>query len=438
MSCDPLNLWKFALRHLRLLRQPYGFSASEGTTGIYNALFGRDSLWTLLFLLEAQGLVTNAQFEEWLEAVSGNIIDTLISHQGERCNDTIEEQPGKIIHEYREELDERLREMGIMFEQGRSYAGFDQTFLFVIAVASLARNSRFISIVNRAWSSFDFALDWIERRADQDGDGFFEYERRDERNLLHQSWRDSFDSVTVGGVDIPKQPIAWLSVQAYAYMAFTEAAALYECRNESKRAEHFRARANALKRNVNISFWVPQENCYAVGLDGKKRIIPMVTSDASHALWAGLPGANQHTALINRLLRGDMTTSYGLRTLSSLSTAYCPFAYHRGNIWPFDNAVFVMGLIRERRLEEAIYIIEGVAAAINKIGTPVELYIALDGGLFVEPMQSMTKHVLLVRHENQQNRVQSWTAAALAYMAAALAKLRGTSLELRDDWGTTS
>ena len=99
MNLDASTLWEFALRHLRLLRQPYGFAATEGKTGIYNALFGRDSLWTLLFLLEAQRLVESASFDNWLESVSRDVINALVSHQGQRRNDVIEEQPGKIIHE---------------------------------------------------------------------------------------------------------------------------------------------------------------------------------------------------------------------------------------------------------------------------------------------------------------------------------------------------
>src|SRR3954464_540460 len=98
MNWSASDLWNFALRHLKLLRQPYGFAASDGETGIYNTLFGRDSLWTLLFLLEAQKLVKCAAFEAWLEAASKDIVEALVSHQGQRHDALTEEQPGKIIH----------------------------------------------------------------------------------------------------------------------------------------------------------------------------------------------------------------------------------------------------------------------------------------------------------------------------------------------------
>jgi glycogen debranching enzyme len=425
------HLWDFSLSHLRQLRQPYGFAASEPETGIYHALFGRDSLWTLLFLLEAQRLVALPRFDRWLESVARDIVTALASHQGQDLNDAIEEQPGKIIHEYRETIDQRLEHMCLVFDGGRSYAGFDQTFLFVIAVGVLARNSPFEAVAAEAWPALVRALDWMDSYADPDGDGLFEYERKDERNLLHQSWRDSFDSVTVAGADVPIPPIAWLSVQAYAYMALGEAAALYARRGDQDKARRLRARATALQRKVNATFWIDREDCYAIGLDGAKRTIPMVSSDAGHALWAGIPDPAHESALVRRLLRPDMTTAYGLRTLSSSSSAFCPFAYHRGNTWPFDNGVFVMGLLRLDHRAEARRIIEGVADALFKIGAPIELYVVLDRPLFVKP-EVEVEHVLLMRRENQENRIQSWTAAALAYMAAALARLRDIRLEFKD------
>jgi len=160
-------------------------------------------------------------------------------------------------------------------------------------------------------------------------------------------------------------------------------------------------------------------------------MIPMVSSDAGHALWAGIAEPACEPKLVQRLLRPDMLTAYGLRTLSSASPAFCPFAYHRGNTWPFDNAVFVMGLLHRGHLPEAQRVIEGVAAAVSRIGAPIDLYVLLDQPLFVKP-QVEAEHVLLMRRQNQENRIQSWTAAALAYMAAVLAWMRDIRLEYND------
>jgi hypothetical protein len=90
-----------------------------------------------------------------------------------------------------------------------------------------------------------------------------------------------------------------------------------------------------------------------------------------------------------------------------------------------------MGLLRLGQRAEARRIIEGVAAALLQIGAPIELYVVLDRPLFVQP-EVAAEHVLLMRREHQENRLQSWTAAALAYMAAVLAWLGDIRLEFED------
>jgi glycogen debranching enzyme len=122
-----------------------------------------------------------------------------------------------------------------------------------------------------------------------------------------------------------------------------------------------------------------------------------------------------------------MLSSYGMRTLSAASPFFAPFSYHRGNIWPFDNAILVRGLLHYDYRTEARQVIEGVITAIEKIGSPCELYIALDGGLSVVP-PLMDQTLLFRRRKGQENEIQGWTAAGLLYMAAALAQLDGNPI----------
>ncbi len=78
---------------------------------------------------------------------------------------------------------------------------------------------------------------------------------------------------------------------------------------------------------------------------------------------------------------------------------------------------------------EARRVIEGVIAAVEKIGTPCELYLALDGALAVDPLTDQT--LLLRRREPPENQIQGWTAAGLMYMSAALARLTDRPLDCR-------
>jgi glycogen debranching enzyme len=47
-----------------------------------------------------------------------------------------------------------------------------------------------------------------------------------------------------------------------------------------------------------------------------------------------------------RLMRPDMYSGWGVRTLSSGVAAYNPVSYHLGSIWPHDNSMIAAGLSR--------------------------------------------------------------------------------------------
>ena len=122
-SEDLQRLWNLGIEALRKLEQPYGFSASENTTGIYATLFGRDSLWTLLLLLRSLAYVPSVAFSQFVRSSGERILDSLVETQGTKIDDAVEEQPGKILHEMRTAIDDRLRRTRIPFAGGKSYAG---------------------------------------------------------------------------------------------------------------------------------------------------------------------------------------------------------------------------------------------------------------------------------------------------------------------------
>jgi glycogen debranching enzyme len=424
---EAADIWDHAIRYLQVLRRDYGFAASESDTGLYSTLFGRDSLWILIFLISGVRLCNPEGFREWVEQAAIDILSSLARYQGTSTRNSVEEQPGKIVHEYRETLDERLIRMKIPFEDHRSYSGFDETFLFIIAFCAFAELSPKHEVLNQALIAFEKALEWVERTADEDGDGLFEYSRRDRRNLLHQCWRDSFDSVTISGTDVPQSPVAWLSCQGYAYRALVSAAKFYAIRSNSQKADVLYERAKALKQKTRDLFWMPDESCYAIALDGYKEQVPLVSSDNGHVLWSGIVDEPLHSALVERMFRDDMMTSFGLRTLSSESPFFSPFSYHRGNIWPFDNAISSMALLENGYADRCRKLIQAVWRAVSKFDSPVELFVVLDSDLLVQPTTS--DDLLFQRRRIPENRIQGWTAAGLAYMSTALAHLNGERLQ---------
>jgi len=95
-----------SVRDLERILSPEGwpYASSEPVDaddpGRFRALFGRDSLITSLQLLPVEPDVARATLRE------------LASLQGRRDDPATDEEPGKIVHEYRPHAEQRFVDMG--------------------------------------------------------------------------------------------------------------------------------------------------------------------------------------------------------------------------------------------------------------------------------------------------------------------------------------
>src|SRR5262249_22015424 len=101
-----------------------------------------------------------------------------------------------------------------------------------------------------------------------------------------------------------------------------------------------------LRDKFASAFWLPDLNCYALALDGKKRPCAVRTSNAGHCLFSGISRPEHAKALASSLFAPDFYSGWGIRTLASSEARYNPLSYHNGSIWPHDNAVIAGGLAR--------------------------------------------------------------------------------------------
>jgi glycogen debranching enzyme len=409
------ELVAMGLDGLESLVREHGVDASDAASGLYPALYGRDSLWVLLLLEHAAALHADPRIGDLVERLGPRILRSLAALQGNEVNDLVEEQPGRIPHEHHPVPSAHAVDTELPLADGRSYAGFDETFLFVLANDAFVATRPGHALVSELRPNVERALAWIDQYADSDGDGLFEYPRRNPANLLNQVWKDSFDSATHTGFDVPPQPVAWLEVQAYAYAIFGTPVPGGAA---GGRAPRDGARADRIAALVDERFWLGPDDAFAMAVDGDKRPIRMVASNPGHALWAGVVRPDRVAPLIDRMTRPDLLSPYGLRSLSRRSPFYAPFAYHRGAVWPFDNAVFALGLLRHGRADLAAQVARAVGLAMAAAGTPVECYAVLEADDFVDG--GAGKPALCWRHWPVRNRVQAFTAAGLVAMGALL------------------
>src|SRR6185437_15498781 len=99
-------------------------------------------------------------------------------------------------------------------------------------------------------------------------------------------------------------------------------------------------------KRFNDKFWLPKQSYVAMAVDKDDRLVETISSDAGHCLLSGILDSDFAPHVAKRLMRPDLFSGWGVRTLSSDHPAFNPFAYHRGTVWPVENGSFVMGMAR--------------------------------------------------------------------------------------------
>lgn len=311
----------------------------------------------------------------------------LAAHQATERDDFRAATPGKILHEI------RSGETTIRGETPHSpyYGTVDATPLFVVLVHEVWKHTNDDAFVRDLWPNVEAALNWLTDHGDTDGDGFLEYPAdHDGQGLTHQAWKDSGDGIVHGDGSHPDGPLAVAEVQGYAYDARKRAAELAETViGNDDHAETLRRDAAELQQQFDDAFWLPDEQFYAVALDGKNNPVIAITSNPGHCLWSGIIPDHREDAVVDRLLSDDMFTGWGIRTLSQSHAAYNPQSYHRGSVWPHDNSLCVLGIAAAGRQDDARQIARGLVDAARARGNDrlPELFAGFDRDATTIPVE---------------------------------------------------
>jgi glycogen debranching enzyme len=294
----------------------------------FATIFGRDSI-----IAAFQSLVLNPQ-------LAVDTLRILARYQGTEYNDWRDEEPGKILHEYRNGEMTRAGEMPF----GPYYGSVDATPLFLILLSETYNWTADEGLVRELLPAAYRALEWIDRYGDLDGDGFTEYNRRSPKGLVNQGWKDSWDANMRPDGSIPNSPIALIEVQGYVYDAKYRMASLLRSFGDTSTAERLRREAVDLAKRAEKAFWVPSKGYYAMALDNEKKQVQVTGSNPGHLLFTRLLSRDRARAVINRLMNDDMFTGWGWRTLSQSERVFNPLSYHRGSVWPHDNSIIAHGM----------------------------------------------------------------------------------------------
>jgi glycogen debranching enzyme len=313
----------------------------------YLAIFGRDSV------------ITSLQTLSTAPRLAVGTLRTLAAYQANRKNAFRDAEPGKMPHEIR---------FGALSETGavphsRYYGTVDATPLWLILLGAAHDWIGDRTLVDELLPAAKQALRWIDDYGDLDGDGFIEYHKRSRQGLENQGWKDSWDGIQFADGRLAEPPIALVEVQGYVYAAKLAMARLSETLGLGDDATRLRGEAALLKERVHDAFWMPDEQCYAVALDGQKRQVDSIASNQGHLLWAGLPDQEHAQAVAERLMAPDSFSGWGIRTMATSMARYNPVGYHTGSVWPHDTALIAAGFRRYGCDREATALANGLIDA---------------------------------------------------------------------------
>jgi glycogen debranching enzyme len=176
-----------------------------------------------------------------------------------------------------------------------------------------------------------------------------------------------------------------------------------------------RKKAASLFKNFNEMFWDEQSGLYAYALDGDKKKVLSVASNVGQCLWSGIIAPERAGAVVKRLMRKDMWSGWGIRTLSADHPSFNPYNYQTGAVWPHDNSLIALGMRRYGYAAEAAAVARDISGAASHflLNQLPELY----AGLQREPTSFPVQYL-------GANVPQAWAAGASFMLLQAMLGLQ--------------
>ena len=245
---------------------------------------------------------------------------------------------------------------GKAFLHSTTYGSADSTFLFPWAVREYVLATADVEYLQKRWESIEALIDCGPLK-DIDGDGLIDHGftgTAEKLPIRDSTWMDHIDRRKSAN-----------DVQALFYESLNIGSELAQIVGDSYNQKIWRQKAEQLALKIDQEYWNEEAEFYfdTIRKNGSKdssirpNALVLLLTDA-------IKDPRKANSVIKRIEQEDMTTSWGVRTLSNLDPKYHPALYHDGAVWPLVTGWAALAEIKAGRSEQALYYINCMAERI--------------------------------------------------------------------------
>src|SRR5947209_3465976 len=261
--------------------------------------------------------------------------------QAANTDDWLDEQPGRFVHE----LHTDPRAVLNYTPRARYYGGVTASIYYPVVLSAVWHWTGDKQLVKSYIEPALRGLAWADKYS-RDRSGFYRYRMRSKQGERNQGWKDSGDAIVQADGSQVKDPLGTCEMQGFVYASKMHLSEVLWCIGESTLAKRLLREAEELKKRFNDFFWMDNAGYFGMALDSKGRLVRSIASDPGHCLASGIVDHDLAQRMADRMMQSDLFSGWGVRTLSADHPAFNPFSYHRGSVWPVENAVFVLAFAR--------------------------------------------------------------------------------------------
>lgn len=323
------NKAKNALEYLKADYEQLGPGICAGLPRFPN-FWARDTGWSLRGYISIGDYIFSAQ-----------VIDNFLKHQARRSSKlALKGELPMIIS-------------GKYFLHDTTYGSADSTFLFPWAIYKYVKETGDVAYLNKRWRSIVNLIDFGFLK-DMDRDGLIDHGFSgiaEKLPIPDSTWMDHIDRKKSAN-----------DVQALYYESLIIGSKLAAIRQDKENEVKWQREAERIQFQVDKEYWNNSFNFYydTIRMDLNKDI--SIRPNALVLLLSGIvKEKSKAESVLSRIEKNDMTTPWGVRTLSSLDPKYHPSLYHDGAVWPLVTAWMALAEIKYNRYEQALYYLESMA-----------------------------------------------------------------------------